>query len=379
MELLYINGDHGSVFESQVLSLLEKLKSFTEIDRVILLSGYRSEAEKLRIERMTCKSDIEIKLFKIYANYRLFNLFNRISVRKNIPKVLSKEKMIVHIRGETIAMLSVVPLLASKIPISNILVDIRGASLEETIEYSSLHCIKKILKIRNLRVSIATLKRYRNLNVVSTALKDYIFFKTKASFENVFIIPCLAGQLFRYNPVHRNELRNSLNIKEGEIVLVFSSGGIALWQDNQAIINIAEKGYKVLNLSKNNIVHPNVLNVFIPYNEVPKYLSAADIALMIRDKSIVNKVASPVKFSEFVCSGLPVVTNGNVDAINDYIQSTGHGLIIKDTCDLNRSNIEMLRAISREEISQTGHSIYSVEKIAQCYLSGYLKMSENKN
>jgi len=47
----------------------------------------------------------------------------------------------------------------------------------------------------------------------------------------------------------------------------------------------------------------------VPYEEVTKYLNAVDFAVVWRDNNIVNKVASPVKFSEYVCTGLPVIAN----------------------------------------------------------------------
>ena len=60
---------------------------------------------------------------------------------------------------------------------------------------------------------------------------------------------------------------------------------------------------------------------------MPKYLNAADAAIIWRDKSIVNKVASPVKFSEYVCCGLPVIANKTVDMINNYILKNDCGLL----------------------------------------------------
>jgi len=54
---------------------------------------------------------------------------------------------------------------------------------------------------------------------------------------------------------------------------------------------LAEKGFKVLNLSKKEILHNNIINRFIGYSEMPEYLNAADCAIIWRDKSVVKKVA----------------------------------------------------------------------------------------
>ena len=56
-----------------------------------------------------------------------------------------------------------------------------------------------------------------------------------------------------------------------------------------------------MNKSKKELHHKNVINKFVDYYEIPNYLNAADIAVIWRENSIVNKVASPVKFSEYIC------------------------------------------------------------------------------
>lgn len=128
---------------------------------------------------------------------------------------------------------------------------------------------------------------------------------------------CLVDDSFTYNKVERIATRKILNLKDDEALLVFASGGTALWQNNKQIIKIAKKGVKVLNLSKIEIKHKNILNKFVPYHKMASYLSAADVAFIWRDKSSVNEVASPVKFSEYLACGLPVIHNGTIDLINN--------------------------------------------------------------
>ena len=111
--------------------------------------------------------------------------------------------------------------------------------------------------------------------------------------------------------------------------MYFPAGALANWQNTDVLNKLAEKGFKVLNLSKKNISHKNVINRFNSYNEMPYYLNAADVAIIWRDESVVNKVASPVKFSEFVCCGLPVISNRSVDMISEYITRNESGLLTR--------------------------------------------------
>ena len=115
------------------------------------------------------------------------------------------------------------------------------------------------------------------------------------------------------------QIRKELKLSDEDVLIVYSSGGTASWQNDRIVTILAEKGLKVLNLSRKNIPHKNIFNKFANYSEMPVYLNAADIAIIWRDKSTVNKVASPVKFSEFICCGLPVISNYSVDMISEYI------------------------------------------------------------
>lgn len=50
-------------------------------------------------------------------------------------------------------------------------------------------------------------------------------------------------------------------------------------------------------------------------SEVPEYLLAADYGLLIRENSITNYVASPVKFAEYLSCGLKVIISSE---LGDY-------------------------------------------------------------
>jgi glycosyltransferase involved in cell wall biosynthesis len=45
---------------------------------------------------------------------------------------------------------------------------------------------------------------------------------------------------------------------------------------------------------------------------VPEYLAAGDLGLLLRDPHPVNRVASPVKFAEYLAAGLPVLVSPGV-------------------------------------------------------------------
>lgn len=378
MDLLYINSDFGSVFESQVLELLECLNKFPEIDKVILLCGYRNNVEKEKIMHKTASITFQIKYFKIFPNYPVFNTVNRISIFIGLLGCPIGKNTIVHIRGEILAMLTYYPLMSVGISVSRILVDVRGVNLEEISEFSHLSKSRMDYKIKNIVKSIKFLTKFSAISAVSKGLKEYLNQKTSISLDTINVVPCLSGLKFENDYKLRNKLRGQIGLVDEECLFVFSSGGTVDWQRNESIMDIANKGYKVLNLSQVKIIHSNVINKFVPYNLMSGYLSAADIAILIRDKSIVNKVASPVKFSEYVCSGLPVISDGNIDMVIDYIGLTGHGLILNSLSELVVDDIIYLRSLSKKAIMDAGMLIFSSEIISKTYFSMYQKMLSSK-
>jgi len=180
------------------------------------------------------------------------------------------------------------------------------------------------------------------------------------------------NELFRYDFESREEIRKKFRINKGEILLIFSSGGTANWQNNDIIISLANKGIKVLNLSQKEIQHKNIINKFVSYEEVYKYLSAADCAFIWRDKSIVNEVASPVKFSEYMACGLPVVHNGTVDLITNITEEGVDGMLIESISDIEVQTIKrFLLNSDRQKISAKGLGFFEINKIVLSYKQIY--------
>ena len=127
----------------------------------------------------------------------------------------------------------------------------------------------------------------------------------------------------------------------------------------------------MLNLSKKKITFKNIINKFVSYSEVPFYLNAADVAIIWRDKSIVNKVASPVKFSEYVCCGLPVIANESVDMIKEYIVKNSSGLVLDNLNDIKIDAMIQLKQKDRKAIAEAGLSSFGIDKIIKKYTQIY--------
>lgn len=68
--------------------------------------------------------------------------------------------------------------------------------------------------------------------------------------------------------------------------------------------------------------------VAAPHPEVSALLAAGDLALLLRERSKVNEVASPVKFAEYLAAGLPVVVSEGIGDYSGLVRREGIGCVV---------------------------------------------------
>lgn len=368
--LFYFCDGIGSVFDSQVLALLEAINRRNVFKKIYLFIGIRDENQKKDFLRKYQVHGINVVYFKSYPSYPFFNYLSRRSIKSALfSQGINLKEVLFHTRGEMIAW-HVSKIIDHKYH-NYLLADIRGVSVEETNEFSGLNKLIRLLKTINNRKALSNLKKFKNISVVSDSLKEYLINNYNINDPNITVTPCLAGERFRYEATQSIKKRNELNVANDDLLIAFSSGGTANWQNNDVLIKLAEKGIKVLNLSKKNIPHKNIINKFVSYAEMPGYLCAPDAAILWRDASIVNKVASPVKFSEYICCGLPVISNRSVDLVREYIINEDCGLIINNLDELGLDQLNQLKQKDRSYISNKAIQKFGVETIIQSYLTTY--------
>jgi len=370
--LVYFCNEIDSVFDSQVLELLLALSKKNIFKKVYLFLGLRTEEYKQKLKERILPENLELVFYRSFPNYAFFNLL----LRKELSKVIKKNNLVLnesifHTRGELLSWhLSKI---LSKEHHKNILPDIRGATVEETTEFQNLNYFKKYFKIWNKKRALNSLNNFKIVSAVSETLGKYLTEGYGINPDKISITPCLAGGNFQFDKVQRIEIRKELNLTDKDILIVFSTASSALWQNNSVLKILGDKEMKVLNLSRKEIRHVNVINKFIDYCKMPLYLNAADIAIIWRDKSIVNKVASPVKFSEYLCCGLPVISNDNIDLVKNIITENNVGIILNNINDVNEDTIMKSLKIDKQHISKIGKDNFGLEAILEKYQSIYRK------
>lgn len=379
MKLIYINSGDSSVMEAQVLQLLQYYHN-RNIFEIVLLQGYKNKAERLCIERKLQKYlFLNIVWFKTFPNYTFFRKLAQFALFK-ILKVQCVGDFFIHTRGELYGAYAKLFLQTNKLPM-NLLVDIRGVSIEEVELYMHVNKFLKKNKISNYLYAYSILKTQPevNITVVSNTAKKY--FVNKYGFNENFICvhPNIAGEQFVYSEEKRKEIREKLNLSDDEILVVCSTNGNAKWQKDVEIIEaLVNNGCKILNLSPKVLEIDGVITKKVPYELMPSYLSAADYAVLWRDDNPVNNTASPSKFSEFACSGLHVLHNNSVGIAAEFINNYNAGIIVKEIGQLSNYEFKIIKCNDRYNVSQMALNIFGVKVIVNSYISKYESISSCK-
>ena len=92
---------------------------------------------------------------------------------------------------------------------------------------------------------------------------------------------------------------------------------------------------------------------YVPSNEVPIYLSAADIGIFLRADHLMNRIVTSAKLGEYLACGLPVLTTGVGAVYPAYILESEAGFFLNDLDEWNASNNdEFLELVNKGQNEQ---------------------------
>ena len=177
------------------------------------------------------------------------------------------------------------------------------------------------------------------------AISYYLFNQAKSHYgcKNVSYFPnFIDTDLFKFDIYFRNEKRKEFGLDGSDIVIGYT-GSFAAYEGLSVLIDafkILKKKYPSVklaimgkayfsgdeNINKKlkdlNMQNDVLLIPSQPYENVPKFLSAFDILVCSKIDCEINRVANPVKVTEYISMGLPTVCSavgGIIDTIDDGI------------------------------------------------------------
>jgi glycosyltransferase involved in cell wall biosynthesis len=381
----------GTVFKTQVLDWLHLYQENNLVFDLIQAFHIKDLMRYLNTRRQLKEIKSCTILFKgsfyMFPSKSIFYILNGLIIYLKIFKDIFKYREIVifsrALLGKEIAFIR-------KISPARIIFyfDARAAAAEEN-KYMAIKrhdfSLKKYIIIANVYyLQYRTLSAANKVFVVSKVLGKYFQDTFDINKEKFVLYPCLSdSKKFFFNNDLRREGRIKLQINDSAKVFIYS-GGISDWHMSDKMISFFNQLLKfeydsfLIYLTKDKTslkamitkfpeVKPRIFSFAVPNEEVNMYLNAADYGLLFRENTIMNNVASPTKFAEYMLCGLPVIISEGVGDFSTYLSRHDLGILIKESAMNDPEKFDfnnfLKKSFDRAYIADVGRKNFAKDSI----------------
>lgn len=316
--------------------------------------------------------------------------------------LLRAKSIVLHCRGESVA--AAAALVRRCHSHMKILLDVRGASSDE----ARSGILGRYLARRKRNDEWCAFREADGFNTVSERMGQYYYDMGMLDLAKPRTVVgcCVDLQRFHFDDATRETMRSTLGVN-GRLVIVYC-GGASKWQNTEAMAKVFQVAksaipaafmlivsheYQMLcnQLCAAGVSVEDMSGVAAAHEDVARYLMAGDVGLLLRDDTVTNHVASPVKFAEYLRCGLPVILTPYVGDYGAVAESAGIGKAI----ELPVRSDEVAAAVSglRDRLSHEGNAFRKkcsdyaekhlswngqIEKVVQLYRSLQSKQVASK-
>ena len=292
-----------------------------------------AEARKVLKEKAKIFS-IKVSSPKILRGFIIL-LFFPFAIRKTFQIVKQNNIEIIHGRSNRPTLIGLVLKLFLDV---KVLYDNRGLVSDE------------IDSSRFIRVKIETIlekiliKYSDKIVVVSKTFQEYLEKKYSKIFkpEKFFIVRnCFSNERFKFSQELRKRQLELLNLS-GRFIMVYSGPSVG-WQRFDVILKIFKRlkqlkqnafflviSYdpEIEKTTKNAGITKEDFRVYnLPPSEVNKFLLTGDFGVILSDYKLRRMVSAPIKFGEYLASGLPILMMTKIGDTEDIINKYNVGIL----------------------------------------------------
>lgn len=370
--LIYVTygQETSSVYATQVIELLNTWIDIEDTWKITLIQISDSEMfEGLdeRVNRIHVKRKAKFLLNK-HKNEYVTEIYSNLNHKEETHQSIffnSRGSFAYSIITEFIKKYNI------KCKINNL--EVRG--ITEELKYSISRFIAyPILDYYERKVVRAA----TSISTVSENLKDYLIQKYKISSKRDFIkvIPTLS-------------IMDFYKAKKDKKDMVFI--GNVTWIKQKEFIkkvlflnkNLSKLGWKISIIGNSNRIQlledqgVEFLNRMSP-KELSEKVINYHSGLIIRDDSIVNKVAAPCKVADYLCQGMPIVYSGDIGSIKDFTKKfpKTKDLIVDLSEIKNENDLLNYMKISEDqmkELSEKAKTYFGAKSVVNSYLEFFNK------
>lgn len=337
---LTYNDYPGGIFSSQVVDVCRYIRNLTGKRHILVsfvsLRNYFSSRSSIKKQ---IEDVIVLPMFPGIKNWEMNRFLLRILI------IIYKPDVVIA-RGPFAA------LLARKGGAKKVCFDARGAYFSEFSEYDvsgGVIAAEEVRKIEKLALDSSD-----TTIAVSDALVDYWRLNYGYTGNKHAVIPCTL----------RSDYLFSKLTSETDTVRIVFAGGNGPWQ------NLSEMSRLLLPLFKSQTNIELVLLVkslpdnfelakhfpsrvkqsWVREEEVADILSSCDYGWLVRTDSVTNKVASPVKFAEYLAAGLKVIISDSLGDFSAFVAEHDCGKVINELNQL--TSLEKVSLSEKQRIAE---------------------------
>lgn len=179
---------------------------------------------------------------------------------------------------------------------------------------------------------------------VSEPLRDLLVTRYGVSPELCRVVPCAADETkFRPDEAERAETRRALGIEDRFVVIFPGRLGRWHWSEEtfaavagvlnahpDAFFQVLTPDVEEAEALGRRLLPDHRWNVrSAAHSEVPRFLRAADLGMLLREQHPINAVACPTKFAEFVMTGLPVLISPEIGDCSRFVVEQRAGAVLE--------------------------------------------------
>ena len=178
--------------------------------------------------------------------------------------------------------------------------------------------------------------------------------------NSVDIVPSYVDyERFQASADRRSSVRAEFGVREGDTLVVYA-GGVQAYQMIPETLKIrsnmaTDPTVKFLLLTHEDgtesppprIPKGQFFHRQADRSDIPAYLAASDIGFLLRTSHQLNHVASPIKFGEYLASGLSVVSTLGIGDVSGAIKQNNLGCIVQldDVTGASETALELVRSL----------------------------------
>lgn len=234
---------------------------------------------------------------------------------------------------------------------------------------------------------------------VSQEMARHVVEKFGVNREKIVVSPCTVDhERFAADASHHSSVRAELGL-EGRFIVGYC-GSLQAWQLPDASISLYlkvkqhEPSAHFLAVTTQPEKMREVLRQFgvpeqdatvrsVPHAQVARLMSAFDVGLLLREPSLVNQVASPVKFAEYLACGVPVILSRGIGDYSAMVESRSIGLVVEGRGDdvspaalgAFVSDVSARREMYRQRCTQLAAEELSIDRHVERVTSLYRRLA----